>query len=91
MSEYNILNEHRKQVLRKVITAIQLVLMMIALGIIMGYFIQQHLYDSDNTNLDRIEVVQVTLDDTRRVPCVVQNGYICTCDWTHASGSDNLE
>lgn len=91
MSEYNILNEHRKQVLRKVITAIQLVLMAIALGIIMGYFIQQHLYDSDNTNLDRIEVVQVTLDDTRRVPCVVQDGYIRTCDWTHASGSDSLE
>lgn len=91
MSEYNILNEHRKQVLRKVITAIQFVLMAIALGIIMGYFIQQHLYDSDNTNLDRIEVVQVTLDDTRRVPCVVQDGYIRTCDWPHASGSDNLE
>lgn len=90
MNEYNFAHERWKRVFRKAVTVVQILITAVALGIVIGYFIQQKLYATDNTNLDRIQVVQVTLDDTRKVPCVVQNGYIRTCDWTHASGSDNL-
>lgn len=90
MIDYDISSEHWCRAFRKAVTVFQIVTTALALGVIVGYFVQQNLYSEDNTNLDRIEVVQVTLDDTRKVPCVVQNGYIRTCDWPHASGADNL-
>lgn len=79
-----------RKVLRKAFTVFQIVTTALALGVLCGYFIQRQMYAEDNTNLNRIQVIQVTLDDTRKVPCVVQGGYIRTCDWTHASGSDYM-
>lgn len=82
---------HWRRVLRKTFTVFQIITTALALGVLCGYFVQKQMYAEDNTNLDRIQVVRVTLDDTRKVPCVVQGGYIRTCDWMHSSGSDYMD
>lgn len=84
------MTEYQRRVLRKALAVLEVVVVCLAMGVLIGYFIQRQAYREGNTNLDRIQTTQVTLDDTRKVSCIIQNGYIRTCDWVHASGSDYM-
>lgn len=84
------MTEYQRRILRKALAVVEVVIVCLALGVLVGYFIQRQAYKEDNTNLDRIQTTQITLDDTRKVSCIIQNGHIRTCDWIHASGSDYM-
>lgn len=88
MTEFWIPKNARGRFLRYVLILFVSALM---LGMSIGYALARNAYIDGNTNLDRIETTTVTLNDTRQVPCVVQNGYIQTCDWVHANGSDYID
>lgn len=71
------------------IVSVAIIIFLLAGIVFFGFLIYRAPSPSFEESKGTMEMI--TMDDTRRVPCVVQNGKIVSCDWLHADGADKVE